>query len=121
MLQSRHLPGNCLDGPKNTRFSNSHSKAVQYNFYSPVAQSQEVQHHRHTIHSFRYLLLADPFWVHPEYMSALDAFTMPGGYFRVLCIHDLLAHFLPWDKSHPRASFPRACFWKFILVRLNFW
>jgi hypothetical protein len=81
----------------------------------------DVQHDCHTIHTLRDVLLTHPFRVYPEHMPTFFAFTSPGGYLRVLRIHDLLAHFLLWNKSHPRTSFPAAFLWEFKLGRLNFW
>jgi hypothetical protein len=66
---------------------------------APQLKCQDVQHHCQAIHALRYLLLTDPLGVDAENMSTWDAFTPPGAYFRMLSIHDLFAHFLPWYRS----------------------
>jgi hypothetical protein len=54
-------------------------------------------------------------------MPTFFAFTSPGRYLRALGIYDLLAHFLPWDKSHAPAPFLGAFPWLFKVGWLNFW
>jgi hypothetical protein len=43
-------------------------------------------------------------------MTTFYAFISPSLYLRVLSIHNLLDHFLPWNKPPPTTAFPGALF-----------